>query len=82
MIMDIYLLIGTVVFIIDLLRAVIMEDQDKSVWIVFRGMLSIFMWPMFVIIRILPLIMMILLLVFIRLFCPTNESFYNYLKEY
>ena len=55
MIMDIYLLIGTVVFIIDLLRAVIMEDQDKSVWIVFRGMLSIFMWPMFVIIRILPL---------------------------
>lgn len=45
---NIYLLIGTIVFIIDLLRALVIVQGDRAIWITFRGMLSIFFWPIFV----------------------------------
>ena len=51
-----YLLIGSIVFIIDLLRALFTTDQEKALWKVFRGALSIFLWPVFVGIRVLCLI--------------------------
>ena len=57
-----YLLIGCVVFIIDLLRALFTIDQEKALWKVFRGALSIFLWPVFVSIRILCLIGIIICL--------------------
>ena len=78
---NIYLLIGTIVFIIDILRAILMENKDKSVYIVFRGMFSIFLWPIFVAIRMVPLIIMVIYLIFIRIVFPTNQGFCNYLKE-